>query len=339
MVSIDVVFQQDQSAGWAPVTFLGLLAARLFDSEAQFLPKCPNKLRRLIDLHPRKVGSRKEALLAILHNPHDVGQLRALEGFRTNYRQVAIWIVDSFHHDWVPSRAALRDIDVVAVMRPNDEEPFRRVASGRTLVLGWGSDALSLGSGKTERPTDVLRLGRQPLEWDDDEKSQVACNATGLAFSGRPPIQPTAIENQTNLMNSLANTKFVIAHSNLAAPASYTHPTQEYITARWSDALACGATVAGVQPRSDKSMDRLLWPGAVLDFDRIDLKHNVAALAEACALWRPENAMRNYRNALERLDWRWRLADIVARLGVEMPKPLAAELAEVCLKLAALDTV
>jgi hypothetical protein len=134
-------------------------------------------------------------------------------------------------------------------------------------------------------------------------------------------------EIQRAIMTAMAGARFVIANSNLAAPAPYTHRTEEYITARWTAALACGAIVAGVQPSGDASMARLLWPGAVLDFDRIDLNQDVAALAEARAVWAPKDAVHNHPKALARLDWRWRLAELLARLGLDIPSLLAADLA------------
>ena len=80
-------------------------------------------------------------------------------------------------------------------------------------------------------------------------------------------------------------------------------------------------------------MDNLLWPGAVLDFDRIDLAHNVAALAEAAKGWSALDAVNNYRKALMQLDWRLRLLELVDRLGVDTPPKLASDIAR--LKVAA----
>jgi hypothetical protein len=325
-MGVDIAFFHDDSPGWAPITYLGELSGRLLGGKIFHLPNNPTRWRKLLDLRKRQTSACEDHLIAILRNPHDIDQLRALIQFRSGYRSVAVWIIDSFHHAWTPREVSLRDIDVVAVMRPNDEAVFARVAPRRTIVLGWGSDVLNLGCGESSRTLDVLRLGRQPEKWDDDSRSKIACQEAGLSFAGRPPSLPNPLDNQRAVMRALSNTRYVIAHSNLAAPASYTHRTEEYITARWTDALACGAIVAGVQPRGDKSMERLLWSGAVLDFDRIDLKHNIAALTEARAAWRPENAERNHKYALARLDWRWRLKELVERIGLDCPPALMFEI-------------
>ena len=148
------------------------------------------------------------------------------------------------------------------------------------------------------------------------------------------PLAANPIDNHRLVVHAGTQARFVIAHSNLAAPAPYTHPTEEYITSRWVDSIAAGARVAGVQPRGDKTMQRLLWPGAVLDFDRIDLKHNLAALSEARAAWRPEDAILNYTKSLAHLDWRWRIAELFERLDESLPSTLQAELQEIETKLA-----
>ncbi|MFC3087683.1 hypothetical protein [Tabrizicola soli] len=42
-------------------------------------------------------------------------------------------------------------------------------------------------------------------------------------------------------------------------------------------------------------------------------------LADAVAGWTPEMAARNHRQALTRLDWRWRFAALAERLGFRTP--------------------
>lgn len=308
------------------MTHLGNLAARLLGGRIVTLPHPPTRPWRLLNLRRRQLGPQNETLLAILRSPADITRLRAAPEFKSGYRQVAVWIIDSFQHDWLPPSASLRDFDLIAITRPNDEAVFKRAAPGRVIVLGWGSDVLELGSGAAFRSIDVLRLGRQPPEWEDDAATGAALSRLGLRFAGRPPLMSDPTTNHQVIMTALRNTRFVIAHSNLASPAPYTHKTEEYITARWTDALACGAVVAGVQPRGDASMADLLWPGAVLDFDRVDFAHNISALAEACAIWTPEIAAFNYKQALSRLDWRLRLAELLRQLDIDPPSTLKLEL-------------
>lgn len=332
----------NDAAGWAPISHMVGLACRLLGAE-------------LCDLNPGRLtraGRLRATLLApprggeggdifIARNPAEVTQVFGHPAFwqRRGFR--ALWIIDSF---WTadllkPAAHLLRRFDLVAYTRQGDGPEYRALVGARARFLGWGTDALGFGCDGAERPWDVLRVGRQPPEWDDDDASAAACAARGLRFHGRPPFGTDPAQQQSALMRDwYARAKVVIAHSNLAAPAPYTHPTKDYVTARWTDALACGAMIAGVQPRGDLGL--VDWPGAVLDFGQIALDRNVAQLAEALRDWTPRQAQVNRLEALRRLDWRWRIADLAAALGCGGPV-LSAELdalkAAIATRAAALD--
>src|SRR4051795_9364264 len=93
-----------------------------------------------------------------------------------------------------------------------------------------------------------------------------------------------ATANQTALMRRLAEVKFTLAFSNSVSPASYTHPTRQYLTGRWTDSLASGAVVAGILPDCDAT-DELLWPGATLDLGTTDRGLGIERLAAAVDSW------------------------------------------------------
>jgi hypothetical protein len=107
-----------------------------------------------------------------------------------------------------------------------------------------------------------------------------------------------------------------LAFSNAVSPAPYTHPTREYLTGRWTDALACGAVVAGIAPACAATAE-LLWPGATLELDTVDRAQGIRRIAAAVSGWAPQTASDNHRKALERLDWRWRFQELAASLSIE----------------------
>jgi hypothetical protein len=223
--------------------------------------------------------------------------------------------MDSFQTTWLPNRRVLDQFDIVIYKQAYDRPVYEGLVGDRALWLGWGSDVLDLGSAAADRSIDVLRVGRQPDEWDDDARTQAACLSRGLSFQGRPPQSATREQAQSDLMrNHLGRAKFCIAHSNVAAPAPYTHPSKEYLTPRWIDALASGASVAGIPPWAD--IELVDWPGALLAFDRIDLEANLNQLASAVDRWTPAVAIHNHLQALRRLDWRWRFSTLAERLGL-----------------------
>ena len=125
-------------------------------------------------------------------------------------------------------------------------------------------------------------------------------------------------------MGAMAAAKYTLSFSNLASPATYTHPTREYLTGRWTDALASGAVVAGIAPRCEAA-EAVLWPGATLDLGTTDRGAGLAVLREAASAWTPREAQLTHAHALERIDWRWRLQEITRTMGWYAPR-LEAEL-------------
>lgn len=320
MTSVDVIHLGTPSTGWSPNGRLALLAADLLGGRAYSLvPPRGGMLQKLSAPMYRAKGPSDRGVLVIARTPYELCADALPKGVLRQYGFAVIWVIDAFRHEDIPPRWRIGPYDAIAVCRPNDEAIYRKTTGKPVLVLPWGTDALGLGSTATERSVDVQRLGRQPPAWEDDTVSAEACAAHGLRFAGRPPMLDDPLETHAALMRGMSAVKYVIAFSNLVAPAPYTHPTQDYVTARWTDALAAGAVVAGIPPRQDASV-AAFWPEALLEFDQIDLTANVAMLAKACAGWTDTIALRNHREALERLDWRWRLKALTTHLGLTAPR-------------------
>src|SRR5262249_21309912 len=156
-------------------------------------------------------------------------------------------------------------------------------------------------------------------EWENDESTARKCDTMQLRFKGRPPYFIDENENERMLMNMLGQTKFTLSFSNLVSPSTQTHPNREYLTARWTDALSAGATVAGIPPKSD-SVKALLWEGALLDLGTVDRVEGIAIVASAVRNWTPHRAKQNHLRSLELLDWRWRYERLASALGTHSDK-------------------
>lgn len=319
-----IFYAANDQAGWAPVNHMVDLACRLLNARS-----CDLSMSRLPPLRrihrtvlaPPRGGEGGD--IFILRHPAELLNVLGHPGFGEKRAFRAVWIIDSF---WTralvkPVKRLLSYFDLVVYTRHGDGDFYKDLCADRAVWLGWGTDALDLGRSGGERPWDILRVGRQPPPWDDDARTEAACALRGLCFHGRPPFGSSPITQQRDLMQDwYANTKFLIAHSNLAAPAPYTHPEKDYITARWTDALACGAVVAGVQPAGDLTL--IDWPEAMLNFDQVNLAENLGQIQEAHRSWTPKIAARNRLEALRRLDWRWRIAKLaqILQCGTETLK-------------------
>lgn len=304
-----------RKVGWAPILHLVALSQQLLGAELQEIEMTRRTRMRLMHrrlFRPSRSGD--DIALYLVNSPKEIAAVVAHPGFDDRAALRVLWIVDSFWTDRVPEEL-MSNFDLVIYMQEADTAYYDRVSNGRALFIGWGADVLGLGSGREVRPIDILRVGRQPLSWEDDRLSAEAARAHGLTFHGRPPEGISYAE----LMGYYAQARFVIAFSNVVAPAPYNHPTKAYFTGRWTDALANGAVVAGIAPHQDIGIAARLWDGALLEFDGVDLERNLAVLEEAAARWHPDIARRNHLNALMRLDWRWGLKRLADRLDLPCP--------------------
>jgi hypothetical protein len=324
--SLQVVYPDPDSGGYQPVHYMACLAAELLNGELVKIPPIrAARMAQLGGLIPRK--RRGSACLVICPAPGSLASLLLIDNWRRRYGRLVAWVFDSFWTNHIPWFASVaRVFDHIFVTEQEDLDTWRKTLHCPVEWLPWGADVLRLGSANACRRLDLLRVGRQPREWEDDASNARACESRNLLFRGRPARFVDATANQRSLMAAASQAKYVLAFSNLASPGIQTHPQREYITGRWTAALASGATVAGISPRSD-SVRALLWPEALLDLGTTKRAEGLDLLISAVARWTPTLARTNYSKSLERLDWRWRFKIIADKLGVHSPV-LDAELCQ-----------
>ncbi len=296
------------------------LAARLLDAPMRVVDEVRVSPRMLLFpfLRRRQVAEKPD-LLVIAARPRQLMMLSDLPDWRSGYNRIFGWIMDSFWTDRIPAEAIRGKFDRLFITTLNDVDEYRRRTGVDTEFLGIGADALGIGR-LANKDVDLLRLGRQPAAWDDDEANDRLLAEAGLSYRGRPPFHDDPVRNLTCNAAQIARARFVMAHTNLADQADYTHRDKEYMTCRWADALAGGAVVAGRAPQSDGAIGALLWPGALVDVSPGDQATGLMQLRAAVAEWTPAQAAENRRLALLRLDWRWRLSRIASLLGHYCPQ-------------------
>src|SRR3954454_7290669 len=227
-----VIFGIPRGIGWHPITHMVRLLARLLDAELLEVSVTRGVVRRrqLFAVTPRRRGG--GTCIVIAAEPRHLLLLVNHDYLFRGHATVAGCMIDSFWTDRIPRAFLSRGhFDRVFVTDRELVEVWQAETGVRTSWLPWGSDALSLGSERAERPIDLQRLGRQPPAWDDDGATRIACERLGLRFAGRPPVRHEASDNQRVVMKSLSEAKFALAFSNAVSGADYTHPTREYLTA------------------------------------------------------------------------------------------------------------
>lgn len=329
-----IIVYCDKGPGWTPITYMVKLAARLLEAELLIIEhKKQNFIGKLIAaLLKRRVVDEGEDLLLICPSAPEMSLLLQIPNFRSRFKFISAWVIDSFWIDRIPKFVKSSNyFDHIFVTTEEDVTDWEGLTNTPVTWLPWGSDVLNLGGSMSIRDCDLLRVGRQPPEWDSDELTHKTCTENGIVFRGRPDIHHDPSMNQKALMSKYMQTKMLLAFSNLANPANYTHPSRSYLTGRWVDALACGAVVAGISP-NEPSINRLLWEGATLDFGTIKLNDGIEVIKKALSNWSPSQAEHNYRKSLERLDWRWRFVEITNVFKIT-PKLLFKEITLLKLKI------
>ena len=313
-----VIWYHNGEEGWSPIFELAHLAARLLGADLFVKPTAPpGPLVKLWSLRPwaRAPRSGPFALVISAGPPHLIGHLSDPE-MRSRYKRLIGWCIDPFWTTVIPRTVRKsRMFEHLFITSAEDVPEWRRQVGDRVSWLPWGTDTLACNGAEATRAWDVIRVGRQPPEWDDDATNSRECAAHDLTYHPRPATFLGWQANQRVLRDLYSSGKYLLAFSNSAHRTVYTHPTRQYITARWTDSLACGLVVAGIPPH-EPSIDALLWPTALLPFDSTDRREGLERLVAARATWAPRVAAENRLRAMERLDWRWRLRAIVERAGI-----------------------
>jgi hypothetical protein len=323
---LHVVYHDPGGLGYHCVFYMARLAAELLDGELIVLhPRDIALTHKLMTVLPR--GHHGIDCLLICPSPGCLSSFLQITDWRHKYRTLIAWVFDSFWTERIPRFARwTRVFDQICITEQEDLETWRRMVPAPVEWLPWGSDVLRLGSENPSRDFDLLRFGRQPSQWEDDLRNRSESESRGLIFQGRPPELKDATDSEISLMNYLGNTKFALAFSNLVSPNPQTHPVREYLTGRWTDALAAGAIVAGVPPRSG-TVQSMLWPEALLDLGTVNQCEGLEVITSAMRDWTPTRARLNYLQSLKHLDWRWRFKKLADMLGTRSER-LYKELTE-----------
>lgn len=310
------------------MTALASLAGRLLDAPVQFIhPSKPyTRLQKALSLTPRRTSTHAPALLLIAAQPGDLLTIARPDVIAGRFSTVGAWIFDSFWSDLIPRFARVRhNIDHVWVTDAELVDEYARAMGTSTAWLPWGTDALALaGAPQPPRTVDVLRLGRQPAVWDDDASNEAALRVLGLSYAGRFPLLDDGRTNQQAVMSRLRRAKVVLASGSLASPSAYSHPSRDYISARFTDSAAAGTLIAGSRPRCAAA--DLIADEAFIDISVSSREEAMPAIAEAVRADTTERRRRVQAAALDRLDWRHRVQTIGHDLGLTTDT-LDAELA------------
>ena len=261
-----VYYARPSHYGWGSVSVMARLLAQSF--EARLITTDGDRGPGAWAQRMRRVptpGFRDDVLI-VAPQPSHLSVVLSPQFRRLAPRRVFAWVIDSFNDHDVPDAArALGFFDGIFVGDAEVVATWEKITRTPIHWLPFGTPAMEIvgGASPVEKVVDLQRLGRQPHGWEDDQLGAAAASA-GLTYAGSVPSDPDHDVNQDGLHRALRSARSVLAFSNVAAPADYTHPTYQYVTARWLDSLAAGALVAGTAPRC-AAADRTLWPQGLVE--------------------------------------------------------------------------
>lgn len=322
---MDLLYLCKSEHGWGPIDALVDLCVEAFNARL-ILATDKGRIGRIrraaarIPSRPR--GER--TLLTIAANPAQIAAAARLRHWFPGYGTRALWVIDSFWTNRAPRFARDGHFDHVFITDRDLIPEWREITGAPVHWLPWGSDTLAVQSYPV-KSVDLLRLGRQPAAWDDDAETGVLADERGISFKGRPPMFDDGRRNQQVVRAALAESRTVLAFSNLVSPAGYVHPTREYLTGRWMDALAAGAIPVGVTPAS---ASWTLWDGATVEISATDPRAGLDRLRSFLrSEWSEQLAAETRHRARSMIDWRLRLAELSTVTGIPLSARSRADLA------------
>ncbi len=314
---LQIIYVQPEDPGWTPITMMVQLMAKSMNANLCVVPAsvaCSNA-RKMSAYVPRRRGA--DPLLLVAPEPTNLQKILTISHWFPGNSITAAWVFDSWWDDRIPHVARHgKHFDIFYVTEYESVEPWHNRTNSTVRYLPWGTDTVRVGWTGEQKTTDLLRVGRQPPAWSDDTQTQLDASAVGVDFLGRPPFAVDHLGTANALYGQLKQAKYVLAFSNKLSPAKYTHPTREYLTGRWMDALAAGCIVAGAPPACQSARE-LLWDGAVLLLPHDDRLVGLDVLAQQLRGWTEERARLNVSAARATLDWRRRFQVIAGDLGVD----------------------
>lgn len=210
----------------------------------------------------------------------------------------------------------------------DEQQAFFNVAH---TYLPIGVDAVAFGSERQDRVIDVNAYGRQPRAITDLLSDRLnVCDGPYrfhhtdhlASITIRDPLRHRAL-----FWRMLADSKIALAYAPHATDDDARFDCA-FVGQRWYEAIAAGCVVMGQKPDTPETEALFDWPGALIDLPR-DPEAALAAMLALAADGEQLGTLsrRNHRAALNRHDWRHRVADMAGRLGIEPDARFRDELA------------
>lgn len=320
--NIDLLVSVPADGGWTPVwQMIDLLHQYAGGKLIRIDPQLSQRKRtKILSVIPRYRRKNNRACIVIASDPGIANSALRYFDIYYRYEKVYLWVIDSFWSERIPRFLKKNKIfDKCFVMDSGDISDWKRQIEIPLGVLPWGADVLKINpENLSNKDVDVVRVGRQPEAWSDNQINQKYFTQKSLIYLGSPHIPGGHFKLEEHLEQTLARSKFLLAFNNLSSPAAYTHPTRSYLTSRWVKGISYGAVMLGAIPTSKTALE-LLPRWVHVEISPTSPKDAVEGITQASEQWDPRLPYALHAYACSVFDWRHRFAEIFSDLGFESP--------------------
>ncbi|HEY9907968.1 MAG TPA: glycosyltransferase [Thermosynechococcaceae cyanobacterium] len=261
--------------------------------------------------------------------------LSSIPQWRQQFDVVAAYVFDAWSPEIYPKLTG--QLDRLFVPMPEIIDLLRRQLKVPVSLLPFGADALGQGSGRCDRPIDLMSYGRIPKA---DHTAFLSAfnhpNSDRLYYRSTPRqgeffprdlyAQRRDSEDTALLYHLLRKSKLTLAYDTLQ-PGMRQFP-HSFVTLRWFQGGAAGCAIVGKRPTTPLADELLDWEEATIELPD-DPQHSVDCIQDLLQDTRRLEAIhqRNYLQNLRRHDWRLRIRDLLMELQVPLPEPLVEQIA------------
>lgn len=318
MNSIDIIVSVPADGGWAPVWQMAKLLHTYTDGNFVVIdPAFSQKnTTKFLGLFPRIKRSNDKSCIVIVSDPGISNSILKIPEIFYKYKNIYLWVIDSFWSDRIPRIVKKGKLfDRCFVMDEEDLLDWSKQVSTPLGVMPWGVDVLGIDPASLlSKENDVVRAGRQPDAWSNNDINVKYFSEISLSYVGNPKSSGGKYNSEKTLEKVLESSKFFLAFNNLVSPANYTHPIKTYLTSRWVKGISYGALMLGAVPVSATA--KKLIP----DWGHVEISPTAQDDARATILraykeWDSSIPIKLHAHACRNLDWRYRFAQIFSDIG------------------------
>jgi hypothetical protein len=274
------------------------------------------------------LGSGLNILLVIGLNPHFLLSMFALEPLLKQFDLRLGYLLDGFNPEYL-DRTVVEELDHLFVIGAEVAETINQRQPLNTSFLPLATNVLRASSKQLPRWIDIISYGRGNLGLHRALQSHFNHQASDRIYF-HSTFSRSEVDNQKEhialLSKMLDRSKISLCFEASNIPRFLGNSPILY---RWFEAWAAGCTVVGKKPFGKGVAELMDWENSALDIPDdpsawIPFFEALLDDDEALML----NAQRNYREALLRHDWRYRLRTLFETVDLASPIKIEQDIAQ-----------